>query len=79
MKSLFTLCLALSCLGFLAHAEKTSSTLATNIPGAFGVVFGKPLPSKVGSYTMDSDLEVAVRIKPPTPSPYLNSYFAKVN
>lgn len=53
--------------------------VATNVPGAFGVVFGKPLAPKIVTSTADSDLEVSVRIKPTTPSPFLNRYVARIN
>ncbi len=79
MKSSLICCLALWCLSLVGRAEEAPAKVSTNLPGAFGVVFGKPLPPKIVTYTMDSDLEVAVQIKPPTPTPYLNRYFAKIN
>ena len=71
--------LALWCLTFVGKAAEMPAKVATNVPGAFGVVFGKPLPSKIVTSTADSDLEVSVRIKPTTPSPFLNHYFARIN
>ncbi|HTH48357.1 MAG TPA: hypothetical protein VMB21_12670 [Candidatus Limnocylindria bacterium] len=76
MKTFLICCLAACWCSVLGLAEGVKGTNSQIILGAFGVVFGVPVPSDIQIQRLKGSAENEITFKAPTPSPYLDDYVA---